>query len=110
MIGLSRFLMLAGILLWLGAFFVGPENSFIWSTGKWGIGLLIVGILIRLVFFLIPSKSSAPSLRRKRTGTDRKCKECGRPAVPGSEYCRYHSDVMNRPKDDYGPPEPYGEY
>ena len=111
MIGLSRFLVLAGILLWIGAFFVGPENDFIWSTGKWGIGILLLGIILRLVVFLIPSKRRrAVVLRRRRSGQERKCTECGRPAVPGSTFCRYHTDVMNRPPDEDAPPEPYGEY
>ena len=109
MIGLSRFLILAGILLWVGAFFVGPENSFVWSTGKWGIGLLLVGFVLRLVLFLIPSKRSAVILRKRRHGEERKCSECGRPAVPGSQYCRYHTDVMNRPEED-SDAEPYGDY
>ena len=110
MIGLSRFLVLAGILLWIGAFFAGPENSFIWSTGKWGIGLLVVGIILRLVLFLIPSKRKAQVMRKKRTGTDRKCAECGRPAVPGSQYCRYHTDVMNRSSEEESDPKPYRDY
>jgi hypothetical protein len=110
MIGLSRFLMLAGILLWIGAFFVGPDNSLIWGAGKWGIGVLILGCIVRLVLFLIPSKRSAAMLRKKRHGEERKCLECGRPAVPGSQYCRYHTDVMNRPEEAEKPPEPYGDY
>jgi hypothetical protein len=109
MIGLSRFLVLAGILLWIGAFFVGPEKSFIWSTGKWGIVLLIVGTIMRLVLFLIPSKGKSLVMRRKRTGTDRKCAECGRPAIPGSQFCRYHTDVANRPQEESNP-EPYRDY
>ena len=109
MIGLSRFCILAGILLWVGAFLVGPAtpagggNAFIWSTGKWGIGIVLVGVVLRLVLFLIPSKRRSVVLRRRRHGEERKCSECGRPAVPGSQYCRYHTDVMNRPEEESSP-------
>jgi hypothetical protein len=106
MAGFSKFLILAGIVMWVTAFFVGPDNGagtgnrFIWNTGKWGIGIVIVGVVLRLVLFLIPSKRKAIVLRRKRHGEERKCTECGRPAVPGSQYCRYHTDVMNRPEEE----------
>jgi len=106
MVGLSRFLVVSGILLWSSGLLAGEGNLF--AAGKWGIGILVLGVVTRLVIFLIPSKKQV-ILRRKRTGTDRKCTECGRPAVPGSSLCRYHTDHVSDKRDDNGARE-YGDY
>ena len=106
MIGLSRFLVIVGILLWSSGLLAGEGNLF--TAGKWGIGLLALGVVTRLVVFLIPSKKQVV-LRRKRTGTDRKCTECGRPAIPGSGLCRYHTDHAQDKREDRSAQE-FGDY
>ncbi|MCK5130848.1 MAG: hypothetical protein KAR40_01685 [Candidatus Sabulitectum sp.] len=84
---LEGFLILVGTILWGVAFLLGI-NAGTWVLGKWGVFLIALAIIFRVIEFLIPNRKPQP-LRPK--GTVRKCQACGKPAITGSRYCSYHT-------------------
>ena len=104
--GLANLLTTAGLVTWSLAFYFGPEQQLIWKVGEYGGFAVIVSIILHIVSFMLPSGGSSPR-RRKTKEEPRKCTICGRPAVPGSSYCRYHTDEMRQSARDQSRPPNY---
>lgn len=87
---MSYALFLVGIIMWTAAFFFGPDSPF-WKLGMWGAIAIGGGLLFYLLLFVVPGANASVPKRRHR-GPTRKCRICGRPALPDSDLCRYHSE------------------
>lgn len=80
-------LILIGVALWGAAFYFGIDAG-TWVLGKWGVFLIALAVVLRVIEFLIPNRKPQP-LRPK--GPVRKCPVCGKPAVAESKFCSYHT-------------------
>lgn len=98
---ISLTLFLVGILMWTGAFFFGPDSEF-WRFGLYGAIALAGGVLFNLLVFITPG-ADASMPRRRHRGPTRKCRICGRPALPDSDLCRYHAEEQGTlvSRDDF---------
>ncbi len=90
---LANVLLALAISAWTAAFFFGPANSGLWKIGSWSHYIVGAALFLHLFAFIFPSQTTVAK-RSTRRGEVRKCRTCGRPAVPGSDYCRYHTDEM----------------
>ncbi|MBD3370845.1 hypothetical protein GF402_10870 [Candidatus Fermentibacteria bacterium] len=95
----SYVLMSLGILAWCVAFFFGPNTQF-WVLGKPGVIAAGAGFFFYLLCFLSPK--TRPGKAKSSKGPTRKCRICGRPALPDSDLCRYHTDEQKVLKGDEG--------
>lgn len=86
----SLTLFLLGILMWTVAFFFGPESE-LWRLGMYGAISLGAAVLFYLLLFITPGADTSMPKPHHR-GPTRKCRICGRPALPDSDLCRYHSE------------------
>ncbi|MEA3267436.1 MAG: hypothetical protein U9P42_10930 [Candidatus Fermentibacteria bacterium] len=84
---LEGLLIVVGASLWGLAFYFGPGADS-WILGKWGMFLIVVSGILRVVEFLIPNRKPQP---KRSKGPVRKCPVCGKPAISGSRYCSYHT-------------------
>lgn len=90
----ANIILFLALVLWGLAFFFGPENIELWKAGKIGAYGIILGALFHVFGLIAPSHS-----RNRGTGRStetRKCTICGRPSIPGSIYCKYHTDEMRQ--------------
>ena len=88
---IASLVLAAAILLWTAAFFFGPGNRLFWQIGSYTHYLAGAAVFLYLLSYIHPSSRMAPPPRARR-GDMRKGKTCGRPAVEGSDFCRYHTD------------------
>lgn len=104
--GLANFILVIGLVSWSVAFYLGPDKETIWKVGEYaGLGI-IVGAVLHIIAFMLPSGGSDRVKRRRSKEEPRKCSICGRPAVPSSNYCRYHTDEMRQSaRERTGPPD-----
>lgn len=86
---LEGVLILIGASMWGLAFYFGPTSD-VWILGRWGIFLIAMSALLRVIEFLVPNRKPQPK-RPKGSARNRKCPACGKPAVSGSNYCSYHT-------------------
>ncbi len=98
---ISLTLFLAGILMWTAAFYFGPESE-MWRFGLYGAIALAGGVLFYLLLFITPGADTSMPKPRHR-GPTRKCRICGRPALPDSDLCRYHAEEQGTlvSRDDF---------
>jgi hypothetical protein len=105
------------ILLWCLGLIIGNrhENHLYWEVAcyaLYGIGGSILLLLLTLPFGFSHAepeprklKARASDLYGKGVGKGMastgpgKCLDCGRPVVPGSDYCRYHTDLRKEERD-----------
>lgn len=76
-----------GSLMWGVAFYYGI-NASSWKFGEWGLMLIALALVLRVVEFLIPNRKPKPKQPKIR---NRKCPVCGKPATSGSDFCSYHA-------------------
>jgi len=91
--GLANLLIALGIGLWTAGMAMGPGGKLVWTLGSYAPLSLVLGLFIHLVLLIVPS-DSAPRVAARKAEL-RKCATCGRPAVAGSDYCRYHTDEQH---------------
>lgn len=105
--GLANFILVVGLVSWSLAFYLGPGKTVIWRVGEYGGLAVIVGLMLHILAFMLPSSGAQGAKRRRKGGAEpRKCSICGRPAVPDSNYCRYHTDEMRQSAREHtGPPD-----
>lgn len=80
------------LLSWTAAFYTGPDGGFIWDLGRYSLFMAGLAVFLHLLAFIFPG--SAPVHRPLKKSEIRKCRTCGRPAIPGSDLCKYHTDEM----------------
>lgn len=80
----------AGVGFWTAGFFFGPESHLIWTIGSYAPLMAVLGLFMHLFSLILPN-AAAPRISTRKVEV-RKCVTCGRPAVTGSDYCRYHTD------------------
>jgi hypothetical protein len=88
--GSANFLIALGIGLWTAGMFFGPDAGILWSLGTYAPLATALGLFMHIFSLVLPS-ANAPRLPTRKMEM-RKCATCGRPAVAGSDYCRYHTD------------------
>lgn len=86
----ANLLLALGIGLWTAGFFTGPENRIVWMLGSYAPLAAALGLFMHLFGLVLPN-ATAPRISTRKAEV-RKCVTCGRPAVTGSDYCRYHTD------------------
>jgi hypothetical protein len=85
----GNILIFLAILAFTAGFFFGPGSGLFWKAAEYTHFLAGIGVLLHLLAFVFPgNRVPVP----KRPAEMRKCRTCGRPAVEGSEFCRYHTD------------------
>jgi hypothetical protein len=112
-----RTILTFSILVWCLGLVVGSRNEspLYWDAASYaflGIGGCILLLLLTLPFGFSQTepgprklKSRASDLYGKGVGKGMatagpgKCLDCGRPVVPGSDYCRYHTDLRKEERD-----------
>lgn len=88
--GTANLLLALGIGLWTAGFFFGPHAKLFWSLGTFAPLAAALGFFMHLFAMVLPN-ARAPRMSTRKVEM-RKCTTCGRPAVTGSDYCRYHTD------------------
>lgn len=88
--GVANVLLALGFLVWLAGFHFGPGNGLLWRLAGYTPVAIGIALFLHIFAFLLPS--SRPVRNPVRKAEPRKCRTCGRPAIPGSDYCRYHTD------------------
>ena len=112
-----RIILIFSIITWIIGFIMGnnPEKPLYWqiaSYAVWGIGGCTILLILTLPFGLnLPAPQPKKLKRRASDNYGRgvgggmqstgagKCLDCGRPVVPGSNYCRYHTDIRKDERD-----------
>lgn len=90
--------LISSTLIWTLGFLLGSSCSFTWSLA--GIaGYLAPLSLVGLIIMFVSGLGAPPLELRKKAGETLNCLVCGRPAVPGSSYCRYHLDIRKEEED-----------
>ncbi len=90
--GFANILIFLALMSWTGAFFTGPAGGLIWTVGSYSLFMAGLAVFLHLITFIFPSSTQA---RRPIRKSDlKKCRTCGRPAIPGSDLCKYHTDEM----------------
>lgn len=90
--GFANIMFFLALVSWTAAFFTGPGNEMIWKVGGYSLFMAGLGVFLHLLAIVFPG--SAPVHRPVRKSDLRKCRTCGRPAIPGSDLCKYHTDEM----------------
>lgn len=92
--------MISSILVWILGFLLGSGLDLTWALAGFAAYLAPISAVV-LIIMLITGLGAPMDEKRRRAGETLKCVECGRPAVPGSSYCRYHLDIRKE-EDDRG--------
>jgi hypothetical protein len=87
----ANMLIAGGVGFWTAGFFFGPGSGILWTLGTFAPLAAVLGLFMHLFALVLPN-STAPRIISNRKAEVRKCVTCGRPAVIGSDYCRYHTD------------------
>ena len=87
------------ILIWTLGFLLGKGMSLTWSLAGIAVYLAPLSGVI-LIIMLITGLGATAEEKRRKAGETVKCIQCGRPSIPGSQYCRYHLDIIN---EEQGP-------
>ena len=84
--------LISSILVWTLGFLLGSSRSFTWALA--GLAAFLTPLsAVGLIFMHISGLGAPPQEVRRKAGDTLKCVECGRPSVPGSNFCRYHLDI-----------------
>lgn len=90
--GFANILIFLALMAWTAAFFTGPSGAVIWTVGSYSLFMAGLAVFLHLIAFIFPSSTQ---VRRPIRKSDlKKCRTCGRPAIPGSDLCKYHTDEM----------------
>ncbi len=89
----------SSILIWTLGFLLGKGVSLTWGLA--GIAVYLAPLSgVVLIIMLITGIGASQEEKRRKAGETVKCIQCGRPSIPGSQYCRYHHDIIN---EEQGP-------
>ncbi len=92
-----RILLFSSILLWTLGFLLGKGISVTWSLA--GLAVFVAPLSgVILVTMLLTGLGATQEEKRRKAGEILNCVKCGRPSIPGSQYCRYHHDIMTEDK------------
>ncbi|RKZ10253.1 hypothetical protein DRQ25_03565 [Candidatus Fermentibacteria bacterium] len=94
-----KILLFSSILVWTLGFLLGKGTSLTWNLASLAVYLAPISGVILLVM-LLTGVGATHEEKRRRAGETLKCIKCGRPSIPGSQYCRYHHDIMS---EEQGP-------
>jgi len=94
-----KILLFFSILVWTLGFLLGKGMSLTWNLASLAVYLAPISGVILLVM-LLTGVGATNEEKRRRAGETLKCIKCGRPSIPGSQYCRYHHDIMS---EEQGP-------
>jgi|GEM_PF-1824726 len=114
-----RIVLIFSILVWVTGFMMGnnPDKPLYWqgaTIAVWGAAGSIALLILTLPFGLNLPAAQPRKLKKRasdhygkgirgastqQTTSSGRCLDCGRPVVPGSNYCRYHTDIR---KDERG--------
>jgi len=112
-----RVILTVSIVVWCVGLMAGrsEERILYWQAATyalWGVAGA-AGLLVLTLPFGFSAPTSEPRRLRRRAsdlyGRDvgkgmastgpGKCLDCGRPVVPGSDYCRYHTDLRHEERE-----------
>ena len=93
-----KILLFFSILIWTLGFLLGKGMSLTWNLASLAVYLAPISGVILLVM-LLTGVGATNEEKRRRAGETLKCIKCGRPSIPGSQYCRYHHDIISEEQD-----------
>ena len=105
------------ILVWCVGVVMGrsEEKPLYWEAATysvWGMGGATLLLLLTLPFGLNLPEAQPRKLKKRasehygkgikgavKTAASGKCLDCGRPVIPGSDYCKYHTDLRKEERN-----------
>ncbi|MEN8209938.1 MAG: hypothetical protein ABFR50_11885 [Candidatus Fermentibacteria bacterium] len=93
-----KIVLFSSVLAWTLGFLLGKGMSITWDIAGLAIYLAPLSGVILLIMIVTGIGATQEEIRRK-AGETIKCVRCGRPSIPGSEFCRYHHDIVSEEKN-----------
>ncbi len=90
--------LISSMLVWTLGFLFGRGISLTWGLAGLAAYLAPISGVV-LIIMLATGLGATQEEKRRKAGETLKCIECGRPSIPGSQYCRYHLDIIKEEEE-----------